>query len=122
MNSYKSLFSIFFNHFIRLTLFFCLSTFNLLHKVEFIRSSISLLIQPISFLAQIMNCNVGKLMKFALRSFKAIKQLPVSFTSVLLSASTCLTCLIYLGLYQFLRRRAIRNFSEQGRFRGIRAL
>ena len=66
-----------------LLVFFHSFTLKLLGNIKFILCSIFLLINHILLLARLISRDVGWLIKFALRSFIVIKQLPAPFTSIL---------------------------------------
>ena len=79
---------------ITFAVFFHSFTFDISHSLEFIWSKFCLLIRPISFLTGLMSLVVEWFKKFAWWSFKEIKQLAVSFPSILSSIFVSLTYLI----------------------------
>ena len=94
INLCELLLSIFLNQLITPAVFFHSFTFNISYSLEFVWSKICLLILPISFLAGLISHVVGWFKKFALWSFKVIKQLAVPFTSTLSSIFAFLAYLI----------------------------
>ena len=97
MNWYLLFSSIFINHSITFCLFFYWLIFNGFIRPELILPKITLLILPISFLAELINLTVGLFWKFSLRSLRVKKQLLSS-----LIPSRCKTCLFFTIPFPFL--------------------